>query len=54
LVVIEHDLQLLRAIADRIVAFDVGRVIATGPPDQVLGDPAVVAAYLGSAEVPSP
>ncbi len=54
LVVIEHDLQLLTAISDRIVALDVGRVIADGAPDAVLGDPAVVTAYLGTTEVAAP
>jgi branched-chain amino acid transport system ATP-binding protein len=54
LVVIEHDLALLGAVSDRVVALDVGRVIATGPPDEVLHDPAVVAAYLGTAEQHAP
>jgi ABC-type branched-subunit amino acid transport system ATPase component/ABC-type branched-subunit amino acid transport system permease subunit len=55
LVVIEHDLALLQSISDRLVALDVGRVIATGAPSEVLHDPAVVAAYVGStAEAPAP
>lgn len=49
LVVIEHDMPLMRAIADRLVAMDQGRVIATGDPEAVLSDPAVVTAYLGRA-----
>lgn len=47
-VVIEHDMGVVRAVADRLVALDQGRVIATGAPDTVLRDPAVVAAYLGT------
>jgi branched-chain amino acid transport system permease protein len=47
LVVIEHDLGLLQAVADRVVALDVGAVIAEGPPGEVVRDPAVVAAYVG-------
>ena len=47
LVVIEHDLPFLRRVASRWVALDLGAVIATGTPDEVTDDPAVVAAYLG-------
>jgi branched-chain amino acid transport system ATP-binding protein len=50
LVVIEHDMPVLRAVADRMVAMDQGRVIADGPPDEVLRNAAVVAAYLGTTE----
>ena len=50
LVVIEHDMPVLRAVAHRMVAMDQGRVIADGPTDVVLRDPAVVAAYLGTTE----
>ncbi|MEM7140004.1 MAG: MFS transporter [Actinomycetota bacterium] len=51
LLVIEHDMNLLSSIADRVVAMDQGAVIATGPPEQVLNDPSVIAAYLGTDEV---
>jgi len=55
LVVIEHDLALLQSVSDRLLALDIGHVIATGAPSEVLHDPAVVAAYVGSpAEVPAP
>jgi ABC-type branched-subunit amino acid transport system ATPase component/ABC-type branched-subunit amino acid transport system permease subunit len=47
LVVVEHDLPLVRAVADRVVAMDQGRVVADGPTEAVLADPAVVAAYIG-------
>jgi branched-chain amino acid transport system permease protein len=46
-VVVEHDLRLLRALADVATVLEAGRVIAVGPPDRVLRDPAVVSAYLG-------
>ena len=48
LVVVEHDMALLRSVADRIVALDQGTVVAEGPPALVLEHPAVVASYLGS------
>jgi branched-chain amino acid transport system ATP-binding protein len=48
LVVIEHDMPVLRAVAPRFVAMDQGRVIADGPAADVLADQAVVAAYLGT------
>jgi branched-chain amino acid transport system ATP-binding protein len=47
LVVVEHDMGLISAISDRLVAMDQGVVIAAGPPATVLADPAVVVSYLG-------
>lgn len=44
---VEHDIHLVRRIADRIVALDFGQVIARGTPDQVLAEPQVMAAFLG-------
>jgi branched-chain amino acid transport system ATP-binding protein len=48
LLVIEHDMPLVTSVADRLVAMDQGRVIATGAPDEVLRHPDVVASYLGT------
>ncbi len=48
LVVIEHDMPLLRSVSDRMVAMDQGAVIATGDPTEVLTAPDVVESYLGT------
>jgi ABC-type branched-subunit amino acid transport system ATPase component len=52
MIVIEHDLTLLQAVATRIVALDLGAVIADGAPEVVLRDPRVVSAYLGETALP--
>ncbi|MGI8493380.1 MAG: ATP-binding cassette domain-containing protein [Acidimicrobiales bacterium] len=48
--VIEHDMPLLNAICDRMVALELGAVIAEGTPSEVLAHPAVIASYLGTDE----
>jgi ABC-type branched-subunit amino acid transport system ATPase component/MFS family permease len=48
LLVIEHDMNLLAAIADRVVALDQGAVVTIGRPADVLNHPAVIASYLGT------
>jgi branched-chain amino acid transport system ATP-binding protein len=48
MVVIEHDMTLLRSLCDRLVALELGSVIADGPPAEVLTHPAVIASYLGT------
>jgi branched-chain amino acid transport system ATP-binding protein len=50
LLVIEHDLPLLGAISDRMIALDLGRLVAEGTPTEVIEHPAVVASYLGTDE----
>ena len=47
LVVIEHDIPLVSALSDRIVAMETGCVLAVGSPGVVLADPRVVESYLG-------
>jgi branched-chain amino acid transport system ATP-binding protein len=46
--VIEHNLKVVRAFSDRVVVLDHGAKLAEGSAEEVLSDPAVVAAYLGN------
>ena len=45
---VEHDMHMVRHIADWVVVMAEGRVVAEGAPDDVMRDPAVVDAYLGA------
>ena len=47
IILIEHDMELVMDIADRIVVLDFGRVIAEGPPEDIGKNPQVIRAYLG-------
>ncbi|MDR3468627.1 MAG: ATP-binding cassette domain-containing protein [Xanthobacteraceae bacterium] len=49
IILIEHRLELLGAIADRVCVLDLGVMIAEGGPEQVFGDERVRAAYFGAA-----
>jgi branched-chain amino acid transport system ATP-binding protein len=45
---IEHDLQMVADLADRIHVLDYGRTLGTGSASEVLNNPAVIAAYVGT------
>lgn len=47
ILLVEHDMNLIRQLSDRLVAMDAGKKIAEGPPVEVLRHPEVLKAYLG-------
>ncbi|WP_375455290.1 ATP-binding cassette domain-containing protein [uncultured Methylobacterium sp.] len=53
LVIVEHDLDAVFGLAERITVLCEGRLLADGPADTVRRDPAVQAAYLGGAHEPA-
>jgi branched-chain amino acid transport system ATP-binding protein len=50
LMIIEHDMPMVSSICDRLIALELGGVIAEGTPAEVLAHPAVIASYLGTDE----
>ncbi|MFK4731377.1 ATP-binding cassette domain-containing protein [Agromyces mediolanus] len=51
IVLIEHDLDLVRSVCSSLTVLDFGRVLASGPQDEVLANPAVIKAYMGETEM---
>ncbi len=50
MLIIEHDMQVVMPISDRVVVLDHGRMIVEASPKAVQDDPRVIAAYLGTQE----
>jgi branched-chain amino acid transport system ATP-binding protein len=48
IVLVEHEMDVVMDISDRVVTLDWGRKIAEGTPDEIKEDPAVIKAYLGA------
>lgn len=51
IIIIEHDMQVMKEIPERIVVFNAGEKISEGVYNDVVNDPGVVRAYLGGAEI---
>jgi branched-chain amino acid transport system ATP-binding protein len=52
MMLVEHDVQFVARLADRITVLNLGEVLCEGTPDEVRRDPRVIDAYLGRGASP--
>jgi branched-chain amino acid transport system permease protein len=45
--IVEHHMELVMAVCDRVIVLDAGAIIAVGHPEEIMADPLVIEAYLG-------
>jgi branched-chain amino acid transport system ATP-binding protein len=50
MILVEHEMHLVMDLADRVMALDFGKPLATGTPTEIQSDPRVIEAYLGGAQ----
>ncbi|MGH2811988.1 MAG: hypothetical protein ACRDI1_04670, partial [Actinomycetota bacterium] len=50
MLIIEHDMPLISAISDELIAMHEGKILVRGAPDDVLNNEKVIESYLGTSE----